>query len=149
MQNIDNIKNIITSTSKEKLWCKDDLGVKRKLRYYKEIINPNLEDQTYLSTLRSSKKKINIVKIRTNSHELHSENGRWTTPKTPWAERICHLCSSMSIEDENHFLLECPAYTHIRSQFHNLCSSSDLANLLAPQKYTELGTLVTKFFAQE
>jgi len=33
-----------------------------------------------------------------NSHELHSETERWTIPKTPWAERICHLYDSMSVE---------------------------------------------------
>ena len=78
------------------------------MRYYKEVINPNLEDQKYLLVLSSTKKIINIDKIRTNSHELHSETGRWAVPKTPWVERIYHLCENMNIEDENHFLLEHP-----------------------------------------
>ena len=80
LQNINNIKKIITSKFKEKMWCEKDLAVKRKLRYYKEVINPTLEDQKYLSILTSSKKKINIAKIRMNSHELHSETGHWTVP---------------------------------------------------------------------
>ena len=42
---------------KEKMWCKEDLEAKIKLCYYKVIINPNLEDQNYLSILTSSKKK--------------------------------------------------------------------------------------------
>ena len=88
MQNIDNVKNIITSEFKEKLWCEENLVVKRNLRYYKEFINPNLEDQKYLSVVTSSQKKINMAKIRTNSHELHSERGRWSIPKTPWVERV-------------------------------------------------------------
>ena len=73
LQNIDNVKNIITSKFKEKFWCEENLVVEKKLRYCKEVINPKLEDQKYLSLLTSSRKKINIVKIRTNSHELHSE----------------------------------------------------------------------------
>ena len=73
------------------MWCEKDLTTKRKSRYYKEVINPTLEDQKYLSVLTSSKKKINIAKIRMNSYELHSELGRWKVPKTPWMERICHL----------------------------------------------------------
>ena len=73
--NINNIKNIVTSKFKEKMWCEKDLATKRKLRYYKEVINPTLEDQKYLFVLTSSKKKINIAKIRMNSHELHSETG--------------------------------------------------------------------------
>ena len=83
LQNINNIENIVTSKSKEKLWCEKDLKVKRKLRYYKEVINPTLEDQKYLSVLTSSNNIINIAKIRTNSHELHSEIGRWEVPQTP------------------------------------------------------------------
>ena len=59
------------------MWCEKDLEAKIKLRYYKDVINPNLEDQKYLFGLTSSKKNINIAKIRTNSHELHSETGRW------------------------------------------------------------------------
>ena len=94
--------------------------VERKLRYHKEVINHNLEDHKYILEVTSSQEKINIVKIRTNSHELHSETGRWYIPKTPWEERVFHLCESMSIEDENHFLLECLAYTHIRHEFHNI-----------------------------
>ena len=44
LHNIDNVKNIITSKFKEKLRCKKNLSVKIKLRYYKEVINPNFED---------------------------------------------------------------------------------------------------------
>ena len=97
------------------MWCEKDLAAKIELRYYKEVINPTIEDRKYLSVLTSSKKKVNIAKIRTSSHELHSETGRWTVPKTPRMERICHLCENMNIEDENHFLVKCPAYNHIRS----------------------------------
>ena len=70
MQKINNIKNIVTSKFKEKMWCEKYLEDKRKLRYYNEFINTTLEDQKYLSVLTSSNKKINIAKIRTNSHEL-------------------------------------------------------------------------------
>jgi len=48
LQNINNIKNIVTSKIKKKLWCEKDLEAKRKLRYYKEVINPTLEDKKYL-----------------------------------------------------------------------------------------------------
>ena len=42
LQNINDIKNIVTSKFKEKMRCEKDLVVKRKLRYYKEVINPTL-----------------------------------------------------------------------------------------------------------
>jgi len=75
LQDINNIRIIITSKFKEKMWDKKVLEVKIKLRYYKEFINSNLEVQNYLFVVTSSKKKISIAKIRTNSHELHSETG--------------------------------------------------------------------------
>jgi hypothetical protein len=61
----------------EKLCCGKELEETSKLRYYKDVINPNLEDQNYRYFLPSVKKKISIAKIRTNSHELHSENESW------------------------------------------------------------------------
>ena len=128
------------------MWCEEDLGIKRKLSYYKKVINPTLENQKYLSILTSSKNKINIAKIRTNSHDLHSKTGRWAVPKTPWMERICHICENRNIEDENHFLLECPAYNHIRSQFHNICYNTDLPSLLQCQNYSECYTVICHCF---
>ena len=71
VQNINNIKNSITF-----MWCKEDFEVKRKLGYYKEIINPNFEDQNYLFILT----------------------------KTPLVEKTCHLYQSMNIEEKKHFL---------------------------------------------
>ena len=38
LQNINNIKNIVTSKFKEKMWCEKYLAAKRKLRYYKQVI---------------------------------------------------------------------------------------------------------------
>jgi hypothetical protein len=128
------------------MWCDKELEEKRKLRYYKDAINPNLEDQNYLSVLPSVKKKISIAKIRTNSHELHSEIGHWSIPKTPWDQRVCYLCYTKKVEDEKHFLLDCPAYTHIRSHFQNICHTTNLPNLLTQEKYSDLGNLLLMLF---
>ena len=125
--------------------CEENLAVKRKLRYYKEVINPNLEDHKYLLLVASSEKKINIAKIRTNSHELHSETGSWSIPKTPWAKKVFHLGESVSIEDENNFLLEHLSYTHIRSKFHSICYNINIYNFLTFQNYSKLRSL-GKFF---
>jgi hypothetical protein len=89
------------------MWCDKELEEKIKLRYYKDVINPNLEDQNYLFVLPSVKKKISIANIRTNSHELHSETGQWSIPKIPCDERVCHLCDTKKVEDEKNFLLYC------------------------------------------
>lgn len=51
LKNINDIKNIVTSKLKEKMWCEKDLAAKRKLSPYDNFINPTLEDQRYLSVL--------------------------------------------------------------------------------------------------
>ena len=61
LQIMDNFKNIIIFNFKEIVWYKKDLEAKIKVRYYKEVINPNLEDQSYFLVLTSS----NVAKIRT------------------------------------------------------------------------------------
>ena len=146
LQNKDTIKKNVKSKFKEKMWCDKELEEKRKLRYYKDVINPNLEDQNYLSVLPSVNKKISIAKIRTNSHELHNETGCWSIPKTPWDERVCHLCDTKKVEDENKFLLDCPAYAQIRSHFQNICHITNLSNLLTQQNYGDLGKLLLMLF---
>ena len=85
--------------------------------------------------MSSVKKKISIVKIRTNSHELNSEIGHWSIPKMSWDERVCHLCDTKKVEND------CPSYTHIRSHFKNICHITNLPNLLTQQKYGDLGKL--------
>jgi hypothetical protein len=57
LQNKDTIKENLKSKFKEKMWCDKELEEKRKLKYYKDVINANLEDQNYLSLLPSVKKK--------------------------------------------------------------------------------------------
>jgi hypothetical protein len=62
LQNKNTIKNIIKSKFKEKMWCDKELEEKRKLSYYKEVINPNLEYQNYLCDLTSIKKKYTLLR---------------------------------------------------------------------------------------
>ena len=50
-----------------------------------------------------------------SSHQLRIETGRYEN--IPRNERMCHFCTSNKIEDENHFLLDCKAYSQIRDTF--------------------------------
>ena len=105
-----------------------------------------MEYWRYLSVITTSQRKINIAKTRMNSHELHTKTGRWYIPKTLWVAKVFHMCQSMSIEDENHFLLECLSYTHMRSEFHSICYNTNIYNFLACQNYSKLGKLLGKRF---
>jgi len=107
LYNTNDIKNIIKAKFKEFLWWNKELEDNIKLRYKKEVVNPNLEDQKYLYVLTSLRKRIDIATIRTNYHELHSESQCWTILKTPWHERIYHLYDTQRVEYENHSILKC------------------------------------------
>ena len=52
--------------------------------------------------------EIFFSKSRLSSHCLNIEQGRHKKPKVPLENRICHNCSMSMIEDEIHFLLQCP-----------------------------------------
>jgi hypothetical protein len=55
----------------------------------------------------------------------------------PWDERVCR-----QVEDEKYFLLECLAYTQIRSHFQNIGHTTNLPNLLTQQNYDNIGNLL-------
>ena len=102
-------KNSIKNTKfKDKLWKDKLLGDKRKLRYYKKVIKPILDNHYGLTVLSSNKKKVNIAKIRNNFHELQSETRWWSITKTRWNDRICQICDSRQVEDEKNFLFRLP-----------------------------------------
>ena len=53
-----------------------------------------------------------ISRIRCSN--LAIEKGRHKNPKTPRQERLCTICNDQEVEDEEHFLLKCTAYSHLR-----------------------------------
>ena len=66
-----------------------------------------------------------------NSHEPHGKIEHWTIPNTPWVKRVCYLCDTKRVEDENNFLFKCYTYNHIGSQFQNNCYNANLPNILS------------------
>ena len=57
-----------------------------------------------------------ITKIRTSSHRLKIETGRWD--KVDQENRICENCLLNKIEDESHFLFECHMHIQERLLLH-------------------------------
>ena len=58
-----------------------------------------------------------ITKIRTSSHTLQIETGRWNNISQNL--RICENCVLDEVEDENHFLFLCPMHIVERQKFYN------------------------------
>ena len=72
--------------------------------------------ETYLNTLPKMYKNI-FSKFRMSSNNLRIVTGRYQNNREDRDLRLCTLCYCRDIEDEYHFLLVCPAYKDIRSQY--------------------------------
>ena len=68
--------------------------------------------EDYLISLQDFKSKKIVVKFRCSYHTLMIDTGRHK--KIGLEERTYKMCSQKRIEDERHFLLECPAYNKVR-----------------------------------
>ena len=69
--------------------------------------------QPYLDNVNVSKFRYALSRLRLSSHRLEVESGRWVKPNpTPLNERKCLNCKVL--EDEYHFVLECPLYDDLR-----------------------------------
>ena len=60
--------------------------------------------------------------FRTGWHGLRVDTGRWADGvHLDRTDRLCLVCKSLDcVEDEQHFVFDCPAYCYIRSQHLNL-----------------------------
>ena len=67
--------------------------------------------ETYLKIQKLSNRRA-ITKLRTSNHNLAIESGRWTN--TERKHRLCTQCTLSKIEDEMHFIFDCPKYSDIR-----------------------------------
>ena len=86
----------------------------KKLRTYKLFKNIYCLEP-YLTKVHDPRYRTAISRFRLSSHNLKIETGRHSRPKTPVAQRICQNCPSDKIEDEKHFLLECPKHNKERN----------------------------------
>ena len=56
-----------------------------------------------------------LVKLRISGHKPLIETGRYDN--IPRNERVCNVCNCKTIEDEIHFLLDCPSHSSLRDMF--------------------------------
>lgn len=81
---------------------------------YKEIATFGYK--TYLNIIVIQKYRRSLTILRTCSHRLEIEVGRWHKPHSiPLDERLCKFCNKL--EDEFHFVIECPLYAELRKQY--------------------------------
>ena len=110
------------------------------MRSYKEF-KCNFRHEDYLG-INNHSHRVALCKLRISAHTLAIERGRYTRPITPLEERTCKHCHANKIEDEEHFLLECPKYDKSResllqkvsvmcNHFDELCQRDKFIYLLS------------------
>ena len=71
---------------------------------------------SYLDVTRGTAGRMALVKLRISNHKLMIEIGRYN--QTTKDNRHCPFCGCNVIEDEVHFLFQCPTYSMIRKKFY-------------------------------
>ena len=77
-----------------------------------------------------------IVKFRLSNHNLLIEKGRHTRPRLERNDRKCFICKE-KIENEMHFITECPLYENERVILYEACRKNckNFASLTKEQKF--------------
>ena len=99
-----------------------------KAEFLRQFKN-QIRQEKYLSIINDRNLRVILTKFRLSDHELNVEKGRHKNIKRQ--ERLCPCCSlKKQIENETHFLLECPYYNNLRQRFmvnligHNFSTDS-------------------------
>lgn len=97
------------------LWQKSISGPNCKLRTY-ALFKTNINFENYLNLIPNSSHRKALTQLRTSSHKLAIETGRYCKPKKALEERICTTCDA--VENEIHFLIKCPRHSNERTQLY-------------------------------
>ena len=84
-----------------------------KLRTY-AILKTEIGRVRYLDKIRNYNKRRILTKIRLSNHTLMIEKGRHKGLGKE--ERICPFCAEDKVEDEYHFVFECPTFNRPRRE---------------------------------
>ena len=113
--NENNIKQYINLKKKKYIsYWHQTLQHSQKLSFY-YTIKKTFGPSAYLDLTRKNASRKALVKLRISSHKLLIETGRYDN--IPRNERVCNVCNRKTIEDEIHFLLDCPSYSSLRDMF--------------------------------
>ena len=107
--------------------------------------------QPYLSRVDDFRSRKGIARFRCSNHVLQIEVGRHSKgERPPVEERLCTRCDLCAVENEAHFLLDCPAYAAVRARFEQdlqLTPETSLTELMNTPKQCALGKFIAQCFA--
>ena len=117
--NIQNFKKyckMTVSNCYKHSWLLEVTNITRNpiLRTY-TMFKTEFGSEKYLEAISDYRYRIALTKLRSSSHALEVERGRYTKPKINICETLCPVCNV--IEDEIHFLANCKLYDTERTHF--------------------------------
>ena len=155
--------------------CKtNDQSDHNKLRTYRTF-KSSFTREPYIDLVRNRNQKSSLARLRTGSHFLGIERGRWTRPVTPVNLRICAYCLPPStstpsapspgppppagpVDNEFHFTIKCSRFESERNLifeqlssllpgFLNFSDNEKFATLMCPVK-PQTAKISNKFIKQ-
>ena len=94
---------------------KNTLQHSQKLEFYRSFKTYHTSS-SYLDLTRGTAGRRALLKLRISNHKLMIEIGRYN--QTTKDNRHCPFCGCNVMEDEVHFLFQCPTYSVIRNKFY-------------------------------
>ncbi len=104
-----------------------DQDTEKKLGFYSKYKESFTQHQ-YLN-MPDFHDRQRITKLLCSDHSLEIETGRHRLIRKPREERTCTMCDLNQVEDEKHFLLDCPAYLDLRASCALRSTSMTTPNL--------------------
>ena len=137
---------------------KAEIRSQPKMVFYSEM-KPEFGEEPYLR-LPSKQHRVNIAKLRSSSHDLRIETGRYAKEGASIkSSKACRFCTEVDVlstleqlpffedpiqESESHVLTECPGYHHLRLKL-----SDNLKSLIMLKAYnTIMSTLHLEEFGK-
>ena len=104
------------------------------IRYYNSHKTAFCMEQ-YIDTISDIRYRTALTRLRTSSHTLEIERGRYTVPRTLICDRLCINCND--VEDEIYFLVHCKLYEESKNIFHQKVArrNSDFVDFTDHEKY--------------
>ena len=101
---------------------------KSKVQHYVHMVRNGIgahgyQPAAYLAAVADRPRRVRLAQLRTGSHWLKLETGRWQ--KLERAQRICPHCDAAAVEDERHMVFDCALYAGLRQQFADLFTAGD------------------------
>ena len=91
-----------------------------KLNYLNAKLKHEYKMENYSNLNLELHSKKAMAEIRVSAHNLEIERGRKYKPKSvPANERFCRNCKTM-VEDEVHFISDCPIYESLRNEYSEM-----------------------------